>query len=205
MSKFNQIVLKLAQQNPAFRQALVSDLKTADKWETLPKGWTDESRKEFWESLTSGSPKHKVTACIKKMEGKMDNPGAFCASLADRVTPGWRDKKGAKAPTLKGIRNQLKNLLAVLGGADDYLYEGATKAGTAKALGVVATSERLLEGLRKSLEESTKEDKGKKASDSEWMTLEEVRTLCPSCADKMASRGIKKIKTAVLRVAMQQR
>jgi len=62
------------------------------KWKKLPKGWTDESRKKFWDSLTSAAPKHKVTECIKRMEGKMDNPGAFCASLADRVIPGWRQE-----------------------------------------------------------------------------------------------------------------
>lgn len=66
--------------------------KIADKWKGKPKGWTNESRKKFWDSLT-GDVKHRVTKCIKKMEGKMSDPGAFCASLADRVTPGWRDKK----------------------------------------------------------------------------------------------------------------
>lgn len=67
--------------------------KTADKWETKPKGWTDASRKKFWESLTSAAPKHKVTECIKRMNKHMGgNAGAFCASLADRVTPGWRQE-----------------------------------------------------------------------------------------------------------------
>lgn len=66
-------------------------LEAANKWMTKPKGWTDESRSKFWTSLT-GDRKHKVTACIKKMEGKVDDPGAFCASLADREEPGWRDK-----------------------------------------------------------------------------------------------------------------
>ena len=63
------------------------------KWEgPLPKGWTADSRKKFWESLTSGAPKHKVTKCIKEMEGKVSDPGAFCASLADQETPGWRSR-----------------------------------------------------------------------------------------------------------------
>jgi hypothetical protein len=53
-------------------------------WETLPKGWTEESLNSFWNSLT-GDRKHKITACMKKMEGKIDNPGAFCASLARRL------------------------------------------------------------------------------------------------------------------------
>jgi hypothetical protein len=64
----------------------------AARWEKMPKGWTDESRKKFWDTLT-GDRKHKVTACIKKMKDKMDDPGAFCASLADRVDPGWRSRK----------------------------------------------------------------------------------------------------------------
>jgi hypothetical protein len=63
------------------------------KWKgPLPKGWTDASRMKFWDTLTSGAPKHKVTECIKKMEGKVSNPGAFCASLADRSIPGWREE-----------------------------------------------------------------------------------------------------------------
>lgn len=56
----------------------------------LPKGWTDESRRKFWDSLTGRAPKHKVTQCIKRMKGKVGDPGAFCAALADRETPGWR-------------------------------------------------------------------------------------------------------------------
>jgi hypothetical protein len=70
--------------------------RLAAKWENLPKGWTDESRKEFWDTLT-GDVKHPVTKCIEKMEGKFDDPGAFCASLADRVEPGWRSKKEASS------------------------------------------------------------------------------------------------------------
>jgi hypothetical protein len=63
-------------------------------WESLPKGWTEDSLKDFWNSLT-GDNKHKVTKCIKEMEGKVDDPGAFCASLADKVKPGWREKSAA--------------------------------------------------------------------------------------------------------------
>jgi hypothetical protein len=64
--------------------------KTAAKWEKLPKGWTDESVQKFWKTLT-GDVKHKVTKCMKQMEGKVDDTGAFCASLADKVEgPEWR-------------------------------------------------------------------------------------------------------------------
>jgi len=75
-----------------------SDLVTveAGKWNKLPKGWTDESVKKFWGKLT-GDNKHKVTACIKKMEGKIDDPGAFCASLADKVEgSAWRHEPRKK-------------------------------------------------------------------------------------------------------------
>ena len=66
--------------------------RQADKWQSLPKGWTDESRKKFWETLT-GDNKHKVTKCIKEMskgDKDIDNPGAFCGGLADWMDPGWR-------------------------------------------------------------------------------------------------------------------
>lgn len=63
-------------------------------WDKLPKGWTQESLESFWKTLT-GRNKHKVTACIEKMKDKIDNPGAFCASLADKIEgPEWR--KGEK-------------------------------------------------------------------------------------------------------------
>jgi hypothetical protein len=67
----------------------------AAAWENLPKGWTEDSVKDFWNSLT-GDNKHKVTKCISEMEGNVDDPGAFCASLADQVKPGWREKKAAE-------------------------------------------------------------------------------------------------------------
>ncbi len=62
-------------------------------WGKLPKGWTEESVKKFWSSLT-GDEKHKVTECMAKMEGHVDDTGAFCGSLADKVrgTTLWRGK-----------------------------------------------------------------------------------------------------------------
>jgi hypothetical protein len=70
-----------------------SDRILTAAWESLPKGWTEASVKKFWSSLT-GDVKHKVTKCIKKMEGGgLDDPGAFCASLADRIEgKGWRSR-----------------------------------------------------------------------------------------------------------------
>ena len=58
----------------------IASIEKEAGWESLPKGWTKESAKEFWNSLTEDR-KHKVTACMKKMKGKVSNPGAFCNSL----------------------------------------------------------------------------------------------------------------------------
>jgi hypothetical protein len=58
--------------------------KRADKWEDMPKGWTEESRQKFWDSLT-GDRVHKISKCIKEMTGKVSDPGKFCGALAARV------------------------------------------------------------------------------------------------------------------------
>jgi hypothetical protein len=59
------------------------------KWEDLPRGWTEESLDSFWNSV-GGS----VTKCIEEMKKnpEITDPGAFCASLADRATgsEAWR-------------------------------------------------------------------------------------------------------------------
>ena len=68
-------------------------------WDKLPKGWTEDSLKSFWNSI-GGEGKHRVTACMKKMEGKIDDPGAFCASLADKFFPGWRSKESSTAQSV---------------------------------------------------------------------------------------------------------
>lgn len=82
-------------------------LKTAakgDKFKNLPKGWTQESLKKMWASLTGGA-KHKVTACIKKMDGKVDDPGAFCASAKDRLegSTKWRGEREARFSKLRSL------------------------------------------------------------------------------------------------------
>jgi len=88
--------LRLANDNTEIRNALAPLLREARKWDSLPKGWTQDSVKKFWGSLT-GKAKHKVTKCIKRMKDKLDgDPGAFCASLADKVDPGWRSRKKKK-------------------------------------------------------------------------------------------------------------
>lgn len=68
-------------------------LRSAGKWRSLPKGWTEKSLQKFWKSLT-GKAEHKVTACIEHMTGKVDDPGAFCAAARDRVEgTSWRGKR----------------------------------------------------------------------------------------------------------------
>lgn len=49
-------------------------------WAEWPEGWTKESAKKFWDTITE-EKKHKRTKCIEKMSGSIDNPGAFCNSL----------------------------------------------------------------------------------------------------------------------------
>lgn len=76
--------------------------KTAAPWTgNLPKGWTQDSVKKFWDTLT-GDVKHKVTKCMKEMEGKVDDTGAFCGSLADKATgdTSWRGKKASSGRDL---------------------------------------------------------------------------------------------------------
>ena len=67
--------------------------RTADHWEDLPKGWDKGSAEKYWKSLT-GDATHKVSKCIKMLEGKVEDPGAFCASLRDRLeTRAWRSER----------------------------------------------------------------------------------------------------------------
>jgi len=67
--------------------------KTSAKWESKPKGWTKGSMDKYWDTLT-GDAKHKTTKCIKKMEGIVDDPGAFCAAMRDRLEgKKWRSER----------------------------------------------------------------------------------------------------------------
>lgn len=72
------------------KEALKVKKVMGEGWESLPEGWTEKSAKEYWNSLT-GDRKHKITRCIKDMTGKIDNPGAFCGSLARLV--GYKPSK----------------------------------------------------------------------------------------------------------------
>jgi len=92
VERIRQALLALAHEDPSVRPRVLAVTREAGKWKTLPKGWDQGSVQKFWESLT-GDNKHKVTKCIKEMGDKVDDPGAFCGSLADKVDPGWRSRR----------------------------------------------------------------------------------------------------------------
>jgi hypothetical protein len=83
-----------------YRRTTPAALREGKAWDKLPKGWTEDSVKKFWNSMTGGKgTKHPVSKCIRELEKKgtdIDDPGAFCASLADKMEPGWRSKKKKK-------------------------------------------------------------------------------------------------------------
>lgn len=90
-----KLVLELQKRGFHKEAAQVQEV-IAKGWETLPRGWTKKSAQKFWNNLT-GDRQHRITQCIDKMSGKMNNPGAFCGSLAKLIgyTPKLKkDKKG---------------------------------------------------------------------------------------------------------------
>lgn len=50
-----------------------------------------------------GMPGGSVSGCIKEMEkrGDIDDPGAYCAAIADRIEPGWREENPVNLKKLK--------------------------------------------------------------------------------------------------------
>ena len=69
----------------ALKQELEALEKIATKWSGMPAGWTEHSRKQFWETLV-GDVEHKRTKCHEKMKGKLptdDAVWAFCQSCWD--------------------------------------------------------------------------------------------------------------------------
>lgn len=76
-------------------EALV--VKYATGWDNLPSGWTQESFKKFWNTLTEESA-HPWTKCVEKMTGNIDDPEAFCASAKDQALgrTDWRGEKSAR-------------------------------------------------------------------------------------------------------------
>lgn len=93
-SLIDRTFLRLMAVHPEIEKGLSRVAREAARWESLPNGWTEKSVESFWDSLT-GEVKHKVTKCISQMDDKVDDAGAFCAALADRVDPGWRSRRAA--------------------------------------------------------------------------------------------------------------
>jgi DNA-binding protein H-NS len=68
-------------------------------FEDKPEGWTDQSIKKYAKTFTKkmkGDVKSKdfFDKCVKKMQGKVDNPEGFCAALKDERhgSTFWRGK-----------------------------------------------------------------------------------------------------------------
>lgn len=91
-----------------------ADVRLSRAWHSKPKGWTDKSRAKAWNTLTKDAPKHPVSKCMNEMEGKVDDPGAFCSSMSDRVRgTAWRKKKKAQelspltGPQIRSVAEQV--------------------------------------------------------------------------------------------------
>lgn len=80
------------------------EIEEAEGMEGLPKGWNQNSLKRFAKSLTGkeGTQKGFFDKCVKKMQGKIDNPEGFCASAKDELhgSTMWRGK--GKTPQQAG-------------------------------------------------------------------------------------------------------
>jgi desulfoferrodoxin-like iron-binding protein len=77
-------------------------------FEDKPEGWTDKSIKKYSKTFTSrmkGNVKSKdfFDKCVKKMQGKVDNPEGFCAALKDEAhgSTYWRGKGKSPAKVKK--------------------------------------------------------------------------------------------------------
>jgi len=80
-----RVRMRKPMENYNARQVLTVMNRLVEEWEELPRGWTEDSLRRFWRSLT-GDRRHKITQCIKKLsDTDITDPAAFCASLARRV------------------------------------------------------------------------------------------------------------------------
>lgn len=72
-----------------FGSAVAAGESERRPWSRLPVGWTEDSLEDFWDSVGG-----RVRTCIKKIGDRVDDPGAFCASIADRIEgPAWRSRE----------------------------------------------------------------------------------------------------------------
>jgi desulfoferrodoxin-like iron-binding protein len=81
-----------------------------------PKGWSQDSIKKYSKTFTKnmkGGVKSKgfFDKCVKKMEGKVDNPEGFCASVKDEIygSTYWRGKDKPESEVKKDTKN-IKNV-----------------------------------------------------------------------------------------------
>lgn len=82
--------------SPYLHKRCMKGLDEAEGWEGMPKGWKQSSIKKFSKSLTGKKATQKgfFDKCVKRMQGKLDNPQAFCASVKDERhgSTFWRGK-----------------------------------------------------------------------------------------------------------------
>jgi hypothetical protein len=95
------IIKNIIQQLNKLMNNKIKESKNLDEagFETKPKGWTDKSIKKYSSTFSKkmkGNVKSKgfFDKCVKKMQGKVDNPEGFCAALKDEnfKSTGWRGK-----------------------------------------------------------------------------------------------------------------
>jgi predicted double-glycine peptidase len=80
-------------------------------FEDKPKGWTDQSIKKYSNTFSKkmkGGVKTKgfFDKCVKKMQGKMENPEGFCAALKDEAygSTHWRGKDKSPSEVNKDVK-----------------------------------------------------------------------------------------------------
>ena len=81
----------------SFTKEFEKSAKSPKMWSKKPHGWKEKSVKQYSKTMTKGE-EHPFTECVEKMEDKVDNPEAFCASVKDisKGTTGWRGKQKGK-------------------------------------------------------------------------------------------------------------
>lgn len=112
-------------------QVKLASLSSNDPIEELYKRAFKESEREKWEkmwkSLTEGAV-HKITKCMEKMKGKVDNPGAYCKALADFV--GYTPERKKKSSIIYDVQMFPRNLYSYLkfgGNIPSINYEGGSE------------------------------------------------------------------------------
>lgn len=79
-----------------------------------PKGWTQDSVKKFARNLVDkggGKSEGFFEKCVKKMNGKIDDPEGFCAGVKDEVygSTMWRGKDKSPEKVRKDTK-KIKNV-----------------------------------------------------------------------------------------------